>query len=114
MSKEDFVTFLTVKNSIAIEPLTEQGPSTSVISGFALGKSKNSLVKATAVWNSITVRKGETVWLKPETLESKYPTYEMDGVKFTVVPEDCVVLVQEKRKEYGVGADCGGCSCDRQ
>jgi hypothetical protein len=87
---------------VAVEPFPEQensGPS--VISGFAMAKGKNSLVKAEVVIDSTVngypIRAGEPVWVTAETTEKKFPVYILDDKRFVIIPESEVILVGQLR-----------------
>lgn len=88
------------KNHVAIEPFPEKPTGPSVIAGFALAKGKTGLVKtkvACNCWTEIaTLEAGDEVWVISDVAEAKYPTYELDGQRFIVVPQEHIVLYRHK------------------
>lgn len=95
---------LVQKNHVALEPFPEKPTNPSIIAGFALTKGKTALVKAKVAcycWiDSASLQAGDDVWVTSDVTENRYPTYELDGKKFIVVPQEHVILYNRTGDDY--------------
>jgi hypothetical protein len=87
---------------IACEPFPSTVVEKEIKNGMVIAKQKNTLQKLKVVFDSGSLLVGSFIWVKSEMFQAFWAKeiYEINEIKFILVPEEQVVLVEKVRADY--------------